>query len=239
MKTQNKPPATFEELRQIADSLRASVQEGGAGLRWCWIAYYRDDNYYLGVQYEGQCWWHNCGLLQEGRGKKAHDWIRRLNEREGLSEETEKEIQNSISLSVRASLNEDETEVWITVDGAFPGWDVAPSTIEMARQFDNLPEFPSAYPKPIRLRTVFTLEDDMANDLRSCLASLVEAKRLPIPSRTNSDIDVVQDEESGNTTFIVPGKMEIDPLDNARFTLVIDLQTAADLFRVINEKFIY
>ena len=109
----------------------------------------------------------------------------------------------------------------------------------MAQEHGDLPEFPSAYPKPIRLRSIFTVEADLANDLRSCLASMVERKRLPKPSDTISDIDVVQDEESDETTFSIPGKMEFDPLDEACFTVVIDLQTAADLFKVMKENFVY
>jgi hypothetical protein len=91
----------------------------------------------------------------------------------------------------------------------------------------------------MRLRTTFKLEADLVNDLRSCLAYMVEANRLPKPNDRLSDIDVVQEESTGDTTFSIPGEMEIDPLDEARFTLAVDLQTAADLFEVMKEKFWY
>jgi hypothetical protein len=169
----------------------------------------------------------------------AFDWVRQLNEREGLSDEVVLEIQNSFSLSVRAMLSEDETEVRIDIHGAFPGWDVAPSTVAMAKQYGGLPEHPSAFPKPMRLRAIFTLETDFANDLASCLASMVKAQRLPKPSQTIADIEVVQEEKSGDTTFSIPGKIEFDPLDEGCFTVVVDLQTVADLLQVMDQKFIY
>jgi len=232
-------PRTYEELCKLVDSLRPRVQAGSGGLRWCWLAYYQGGDYYLGVQYEGQSWWKNCGLLQRGSGKAALDWVKQLNEREGLAEDTVSEIVGSSSSNVRAMFSEDATMVHISVQGAFPGWGVAPSTVEMAREFGDVPEFLSSYPEPMRLRTTFKLEADLVNDLRSCLAYMVEANRLPKPNDRLSDIDVVQEESTGDTTFSIPGEMEIDPLDEARFTLAVDLQTAADLFEVMKEKFWY
>jgi hypothetical protein len=232
-------PTTYEDLCKKADALRPKIQDDSAGMRWCWIAYHRDGDYYLGVQFEGQSWWRNCGLLQQGSGETALEWVTRLNEREGLSEEAVSEISESYSLNARAALNEDETAVILSVTGRFPEWDVAPSSREMAREYGEMPEFPSAYPEPIRIRSIFTLDVDLSNDLAGHLDAIAKAGHLPKPSDTIPDIEVIQDEKSGDTTFFVPGRMEFDSLDEARFTVAIDLQTAADLLQVINDEFCY
>lgn len=177
--------------------------------------------------------------LRQDCGRTANDWIRRLNEREGISVEAQREIQQSSDSSAKASLSDDETQVCILIRGAFVSWDVAPSTSEMASQFGDLLQDPTAYPKPLQMRHVFTLEVEMANDIAGCLASMLWEHRLPDPNKNIRDIEVVQDEANSETTFWIPSELEIDSHDDACFTLMIDLQTAADLYAVMQEKFWY
>lgn len=231
------PPRSFEELCQRADKFRQKIVDDAAGLRWCWIAEYDSDidGYWLGVQYDGRCSWTQFGLLQQGHGSTANDWTRRLNDREGTSSEEERKIRNSYTQSAKACLDENEANVCIMIQGAVPDWDVAPSAVEMARQFWELPEDPIVYP----LRHIFTLEPHLANDVASCLAQLHQEHRLPKPCKDIRDVDVVQVEDSGDTTFSIPSELEIDPHDYFCFTLMLDLQTAADLYAVMQEKFWY
>lgn len=233
-------PATFDELCQQAEAIRPALVALADRMRWCWIAEYDGEDYWLGTQIEGQSTWRKVGILQHGAGRTALEWVARLNHRDGLSDIDVTAIVRAAGFpSARACLSADEANVCVMLRGVFCEWDVAPSTMEMARQFGELPELVTAFPKPIQLRHIFTLEVDVANDLVSCLFLLNSEKRLPVPNAAIRDVDVIQDEGTGDTTFFIPGELEFDAHDDAIFTLVIDLQTAADLFAVTQEKFLY
>ena len=102
-------PCNYEELCDRAAILREEVV-GTEKLRWCWIAYFISDlgECRLGILFEGQHSWTNCCLLQKGYGKQANEWVKRLNEAEGISDKTTQEIVRSVKLGARACLTDDE-----------------------------------------------------------------------------------------------------------------------------------
>ena len=214
-------PCNYEELCDRAAILREEVV-GTEKLRWCWIAYFISDlgECRLGILFEGQHSWTNCCLLQKGYGKQANEWVKRLNEAEGISDKTTQEIVRSVKLGARACLTDDEQNVSIQVEGTPWGFDVAPST----------PDTAADYPRPIQMRCIFTLEWALANDLANCLFRLMHDRRLPQPRRLIVDVEVIHDEDTAETTFCVPGDTYGDPHDPFVFTLTVDLQTAADLY---------
>ena len=181
--TTEKAPSDFNELFTRADSLRDEIVREAGSLRWCWTAVWNDElkEYRLGVQFEGQNSWRNCGPLQSGCGETAFDWVRRLNELENLSEQAQREITNSYNLGARSCLTEDEEHVSIQVEGASWSWDVAPTAAELFERV-GLERFPTCSQGKAVLRCIFTLEYDFANDLVTGLSSLRMKGRLPIPS---------------------------------------------------------
>lgn len=76
---------SFEELVNLADTLRPEIMRRANGIRWCWIAEWSSDTgmYEFGVKIDGQTLWQQFGLIS----RQHYKWIGRLNQREGISSE--------------------------------------------------------------------------------------------------------------------------------------------------------
>ena len=206
----NQTPETYEDLIQVSDAHRPQIVKLANGLRWCWIAEWRSDRAIcqFGFKIEGQTIWHPIGCL----GRENCTWVRRLNEREGMTPDARIEICRTARQEAKACLSEDETEVGLLLSGTLSQYDHETGC------------------------HVFELESDIATDLFSSIASILERLNATPTQRTvatsqgphckmNADEDV---------TFCVPGRHEVDTLDPGRFSLTIDIQSAAALYSQVS-----
>lgn len=206
----NQTAETYDELIQILEAQRPGIIERANGLGWCWIAEWRIEKamFQFGWKIEGQTLWHPIGFL----ARENHEWICWLNERDGITPDAHREIWRTGRQYAKAFLGEDETEVVLLLRGT-------PS------QYDHETD-----------HHVFELESDIATDLFSSIASILERLNATPTQRTvatsqgphckmNADEDV---------RFYVPGRHEVDPLDPGCFTLAIDIQSAAALYSQVS-----
>lgn len=203
----------YEDLIHVSDALRPKIVQLANGLRWCWIAEWISEEaiYQFGFQIEGQTLWHPIGFL----ARQNQKWIGRLNERQGITPDVHVEIWRTARQEAKACLSEDETEVGLLLRGTLSQYDHETGC------------------------HVFELESDIATDLFSSIATILEKLNALPTQRTdatsqgpyctmNADEDV---------TFYVPGRHEVDPLDPGCFTLAIEIQSAAALFSQVNIMF--
>lgn len=209
----NQTPETYDDLIQVTDAHRPQIVRIAAGLRWYWIAEWISEEviYQFGWKIEGQTLWHPIGFL----ARQNHKWIGRLNEREGITPDAHCEIWRTSRQNAIAFLGEDETEVVLLIRGT-----------------------PSQYDHETGCH-IFELESDIATDLFSSIASILERLNATQTQRAvatsqgphckmNADQDV---------TFCVPstaGRQEVDKLDPGRFSLTIDIQSAAALYSQVS-----
>lgn len=208
-------PRNYEEFSNLAAMFREEAVRRSKGQRWCWIVEWIDDEqvYRLGAKYEGQTTWDGCTVVQNGLGITIHDWLDRLNSEMGISPDDHRQILNSGGPSARAFLHDDEDSVVLQIRGT-PHHSIQ----DPSSQFESWK---------------FTLEIDDAIDLFRGLHVLSKRFLLPEPAEDVSNIQVVDDIDSPETTFWISGDYEVDPLDQHCFTLTIDLQTAANLWSLV------
>jgi hypothetical protein len=206
----NQTPETYDDLIQVSESHRPQIVRLANGLRWCWIAEWRCDKaiYQFGYKIEGQTLLHRIGFL----ARQNHKWIGRLNEREGITPDAHREIWRTSRQNAKAFLGECEAEVVLLIRGT-----------------------PSQYDHETGCH-IFELESDIATDLFSSIVSILErlnatqtqravATSQGLHCKMNADQDV---------TFCVPGRHEVDKLDPGRFSLTIDIQSAAALYSQVS-----